>query len=51
MRSWIIQHKRRRLKMKIIRWGIIGGGDVTEIKSGPGFQNVNSSQLVEAMES
>ena len=24
--------------MKTIRWGIIGCGDVTEVKSGPGFQ-------------
>ncbi len=24
--------------MKTIRWGIIGCGDVTEVKSGPGFR-------------
>ena len=23
--------------MKTIRWGMIGCGDVTEVKSGPGF--------------
>jgi predicted dehydrogenase len=35
--------------MKIIRWGIIGCGDVTEIKSGPGFQKANNSSLVAVM--
>jgi len=32
-----------------IRWGIIGCGDVTEIKSGPGFQKAANSQLVAVM--
>ena len=32
-----------------IRWGIIGCGDVTEIKSGPAFQQVNGSSLVAVM--
>ncbi len=35
--------------MKIIRWGIIGCGQVTEIKSGPGFQKANYSKLVAVM--
>ncbi|MGK0465022.1 Gfo/Idh/MocA family oxidoreductase, partial [Clostridium sp.] len=35
--------------MKIIRWGIIGCGNVTEVKSGPGFQEANHSQLVAVM--
>jgi predicted dehydrogenase len=35
--------------MKIIRWGIIGCGDVTEIKSGPGFQEAQGSQLIAVM--
>ncbi len=35
--------------MKTIRWGIIGCGDVTEIKSGPGFQNAQNSALVAVM--
>ena len=35
--------------MKTIRWGIIGCGDVTEIKSGPGFQFSKNSQLVAVM--
>ncbi len=35
--------------MKTIRWGIIGCGDVTEIKSGPGFQKSEHSQLVAVM--
>ncbi|MEM7736139.1 MAG: Gfo/Idh/MocA family oxidoreductase [Deinococcota bacterium] len=32
-----------------IRWGIIGVGDVTEKKSGPGFQQAQHSQLVAVM--
>ena len=35
--------------MNIIRWGIIGCGNVTEIKSGPGFQKAQGSQLVAVM--
>lgn len=35
--------------MKTIRWGIIGCGDVTEVKSGPGFQKADNSQLVAVM--
>jgi predicted dehydrogenase len=30
----------------VIRWGIIGCGDVTEVKSGPAFQRVRDSELV-----
>lgn len=33
----------------IIRWGIIGCGDVTEVKSGPAFSKVPSSNLVAVM--
>ena len=32
-----------------IRWGILGCGDVTEVKSGPGFQNANGAALVAVM--
>ncbi len=32
-----------------IRWGIIGCGDVTEVKSGPGFQKAEHSELVAVM--
>ncbi|MEO8078129.1 MAG: Gfo/Idh/MocA family oxidoreductase [Acidobacteriota bacterium] len=32
-----------------IRWGIVGCGDVTEIKSGPGFQKAEGSALVAVM--
>ncbi len=32
-----------------IRWGIIGCGDVTEVKSGPAFQKVEGSELVAVM--
>jgi len=34
---------------KEIRWGIIGCGDVTEVKSGPGFQKAKNSRLVAVM--
>ncbi|MCX6951036.1 MAG: Gfo/Idh/MocA family oxidoreductase [Verrucomicrobia bacterium] len=33
----------------VIRWGIIGCGDVTEVKSGPGFQKARGSRLVAVM--
>lgn len=33
----------------LIRWGIIGCGDVTEVKSGPGLQQARGSQLVAVM--
>jgi predicted dehydrogenase len=33
----------------LIRWGMIGCGDVTEVKSGPGFQKANGSSLVAVM--
>ncbi len=35
--------------MDPIRWGIIGCGDVTEVKSGPGFQKALGSRLVAVM--
>ena len=34
---------------KTIRWGIIGAGDVTEVKSGPALQNADNSALVAVM--
>jgi len=33
----------------IIRWGIIGCGNVTEVKSGPGFQKAAGSELAMVM--
>ena len=33
----------------IIHWGIVGCGDVTEVKSGPGFQKAEGSALVAVM--
>ncbi len=33
----------------LVRWGIIGCGDVTEVKSGPGFQKAAGSALVAVM--
>jgi predicted dehydrogenase len=35
--------------MQTVRWGMIGCGDVTEVKSGPGFQKARASQLVAVM--
>ncbi|MEO8405511.1 MAG: Gfo/Idh/MocA family oxidoreductase [Chitinophagaceae bacterium] len=35
--------------MKKISWGIIGCGDVTEVKSGPAFNKVENSELVAVM--
>jgi len=32
-----------------VRWGIIGCGDVTEVKSGPAFQRADRSELVAVM--
>jgi len=34
---------------EVIRWGIIGCGDVTEIKSGPAFNKVANSSLIAVM--
>ena len=34
---------------KTIRWGIIGVGDVCEVKSGPGFYKAPDSQLIAVM--
>ncbi|MGB2717874.1 MAG: Gfo/Idh/MocA family oxidoreductase [Vicinamibacterales bacterium] len=33
----------------MVRWGIIGCGDVTEVKSGPAFQKANGSMLAAVM--
>lgn len=35
--------------MRVIRWGLIGCGEVTEVKSGPGFQKANNSTIVAVM--
>jgi predicted dehydrogenase len=32
-----------------VRWGILGCGDVCEVKSGPGFQKARGSELVAVM--
>lgn len=37
------------MHMKTIKWGIIGVGDVCEVKSGPGFQKATNSELVAVM--
>ncbi|WP_284037330.1 Gfo/Idh/MocA family oxidoreductase [Neobacillus sp. 114] len=37
------------MKFKKVRWGIIGCGNVTEVKSGPAFQKVKNSELVAVM--
>jgi 1,5-anhydro-D-fructose reductase (1,5-anhydro-D-mannitol-forming) len=35
--------------MDVVRWGIVGCGNVTEVKSGPGFQKAEWSSLVAVM--
>ncbi|MBI1775184.1 MAG: Gfo/Idh/MocA family oxidoreductase [Proteobacteria bacterium] len=35
--------------MRMMRWGMIGCGDVTEVKSGPGFYKARNSSLVAVM--
>jgi predicted dehydrogenase len=35
--------------VSVVRWGIVGCGDVTEVKSGPGFQKADGSALVAVM--
>lgn len=35
--------------MDAVRWGIVGCGNVTEVKSGPGFQKAEGSGLVAVM--
>ncbi len=35
--------------MRIVKWGIIGCGDVTEIKSGPAFNLAENSRLIAVM--
>jgi 1,5-anhydro-D-fructose reductase (1,5-anhydro-D-mannitol-forming) len=35
--------------MSTVRWGIIGCGDVCEVKSGPGFQQAEGSELAAVM--
>ena len=35
--------------MKTIQWGIVGCGDVTEVKSGPALQKAEGSELVAVM--
>ncbi len=37
------------MKFNEVRWGIIGVGDVCEVKSGPALQNISNSQLVAVM--
>lgn len=34
---------------RTIKWGILGCGDVTEVKSGPGFAKANNSELLAVM--
>jgi len=37
------------MSIQTIRWGILGVGDVCEIKSGPAFQKASNSHLTTAM--
>ncbi len=42
-------HEEREFIMIKINWGMIGAGDVTEVKSGPAFNLVNNSSIVAIM--
>jgi len=42
-------NRKKNVLMDNVRWGIIGCGDVTEVKSGPAFQRVPQSSLVAVM--
>jgi predicted dehydrogenase len=44
--SWAILRYKQEVQMEEVLWGMIGCGDVTERKSGPGFQQVAHSRLV-----
>ena len=35
--------------MKILKWGFIGCGEVTEIKSGPAFNEIEGSSIYAVM--
>jgi predicted dehydrogenase len=37
------------MKLEKVRWGIIGCGNVTEVKSGPAFQKIKNSELAAVM--
>ncbi len=37
------------MKTKTVRWGILGAGDVCEVKSGPAFQQAENSELAAVM--
>jgi len=39
----------RGVTMDAVRWGMIGCGDVAEVKAGPGFQNATGSTLLAVM--
>src|SRR5258706_2605846 len=41
--------RRATIRTRMTGWGIIGCGDVTEVKSGPGFQKAHGSRLVAVM--
>jgi predicted dehydrogenase len=43
------QHHSITASQKYIKWGIIGCGDVTEVKSGPAFNRVANSELLAVM--
>ena len=40
---------KKRKNMKLLRWGFIGCGEVTEKKSGPAFNDVEGSEVVAVM--
>jgi predicted dehydrogenase len=44
-----MKESEKQIKMKKVKWGIIGCGDVTERKSGPALQKIEDSSLVAVM--
>jgi predicted dehydrogenase len=44
-----IEHEKMSTKLDEVRWGIIGAGDVCEVKSGPAMNKINHSKLVAVM--
>ena len=43
------EHAKRTTQLEHVRWGIIGCGDVTEVKSGPAFARLTESSLTAVM--
>lgn len=47
--AFIVLYWLKAIEMKLLRWGFIGCGEVTEKKSGPAFNEVVGSEVVAVM--